>query len=231
MRIRFSHSLLTLLLLAVVARPALAQAITVDIALDPSVGGTVLSAGSAVISGVPATINETAWTDSHSKNAPLFAGDVSFPVAPRVEVLAGAEFGHESADIVTVGTVPGGSLSASFDAYQFWGLEGGVRVGLRRGNGAYGIFTGGFRRVSDINAIFTGPGVAANRPVYDNSMVPAFGFGGGYLFGYGTGFGVGIEVEVKYAGSLKAAAASPELAAVADAGKRWSLPIGLVVRF
>ena len=41
----------------------------------------------------------------------------------------------------------------------------------------------------------------------------------------------GGHLRVKYAGSLTAAAASPELSAVNKAGERWSLPISIVLRF
>ena len=236
MRIATRVCLLGVLVMLVSVHPALAQAdrrasLTVKIALDPSISGTVLSTGAAVIAGNPATITETKWTDSHSKNSPLFVADVGYSVAPAIEVLGGFEFGHAGADLVTVGTVPSGTLSASFDAYQFWGLEGGVRFGLHQGHGAYGVVTGGFRRVSDLSAIFSAPGLTTTRAVYDGSAVGAFGFGGGFIFSSGAGFGVGLEVGVKYAGAPKPAAASPELSAVNNTGSRWSLPIGIVLRF
>lgn len=217
------------------AHPAIAQSdgrasVTFKIALDPSVGGTVVSAGNAVIAGVPATITQTGWSDSHSKNSPLFVADIGITVASRVEAIGGFEYGHASADLVTIGAVPSGPLSASFDAYQFWGLEGGVRFGLHQGHGAYGVVTGGFRHVSDLSAILSATGLTTSRAFYEGSAVPAFGFGGGFLFG-SSGFGVGVEVGVRYAGGLKAAAASPELSAVNTSGERWSLPIGIVVRF
>jgi hypothetical protein len=232
----FSRVCLPVCIVAAIAQPAFAQvdrpaSLTVKIALDPSVGGNVTSAGNAVINGVPAVFTSTAWSDSHSKNSPLFALDLGYRVAPRVEVLGGFEYGRAGADLVTVGTVPSGTLSASFDPYQFWGLEGGIRVGLQQGHGAYGLVTGGFRRVSDMSAIFTATGLTATRAVYDGSAVPSFGFGGGFIFSGGAGFGIGLEVAVKYAGSLTAAASSPELSAVNKAGERWSLPISIVLRF
>jgi hypothetical protein len=180
---------------------------------------------------VPAVFTGTAWSDSHSKNSPLFVVDVGSGVGSRIEVLGGFEYGRAGADLVTVGTVPSGPLSASFDTYQFWGLEGGVRIGLREGHGAYGVVNGGFRRVSDMSATFTATGLTASRAFYDGSAVPTFGFGGGFIFGSSAGFGIGLEVAVKYAGSLTAATASPELSAVNNAGERWSLPISIVLRF
>jgi hypothetical protein len=82
-----------------------------------------------------------------------------------------------------------------------------------------------------MSAIFTATGLTASRAFYDGSAVPTFGFGGGFIFGAGAGFGIGLEVAVKYAGSLTAAAASPELSAVNTGGERWSLPVSIVLRF
>jgi hypothetical protein len=235
MRIAFRRCLLASLAALLWVTPALAQAdrrasLTVKIALDPSIGGTVLSSGNAIVAGNPAAITQTKWTDSHSKNSPLFAADVGYGVSPALEVLGGFEYGRASADLVTIGSVPSGALSASFDAYQFWGIEGGVRLGAPR-HGGYALVTGGFRRISDLNAILTAPGVGTNKAFYDGSAVPSFGFGGGYLFASGAGFGLGLEVDVKYAGSLKPAAASPELASVNNTGSRWSLPVAIVLKF
>jgi hypothetical protein len=235
MRIATRVCLLASLAALVCATPALAQSgsrasLTVKIALDPSIGGTVLSSGNAVVSGFQAAITETKWTDSHSKNSPLFVADVGFNVAPAVEVLGGFEYGHAGGDLVTIGAVSSGPLSASFDSYQFWGLEGGVRFGLHQGHGAYGVVTGGFRRISDLTAIMTASGLISTVSIYDASAVPAFGFGGGFLVG-SAGFSVGVEVGAKYAGGPKPAASSPGLSAVNNVGARWSLPIGIVLRF
>jgi hypothetical protein len=205
--------------------------ITVKLAIDPSIGGSVLSAGAATINGMPATITATRWTDTHSESSPLFVADVGYGVAARADVIGGFEYGRAGANLVTLGSVSGGPLSASLDPYQFWGFEGGARVGLSHGHGVYGAVTGGFRRVDAIGATFTSPGLAQTpRNIYDASTVRTFAVAAGLLFG-NTPVGYGIEVGVKYAGALKAAAASPELAAVNNVGVRWSLPIGFVVRF
>jgi hypothetical protein len=160
----------------------------------------------------------------------LFVVDVGYGVGPRIEVLGGFEYGRAGADLVTVGTVPSGPLSASFDTYQFWGLEGGVRFGLRQGHGAYGVVNGGFRRVSDMSAIFTATGLTASRAFYEGSAVPTFGLAAASSSVAAPGSGLPRGGR-PYAGSLTAAAASPELSAVNKAGERWSLPVSIVLRF
>src|SRR5215510_2020019 len=71
---------------------------TAKIAVDPSIGGSVTSAGAAVVNGVPAAFTETKRTDSHSKSSPLFVFDVGYNVAPLVEVLVGFEYGRAGAN-------------------------------------------------------------------------------------------------------------------------------------
>jgi hypothetical protein len=205
--------------------------ITAKLAIDPSISGSVLSAGAATIDGVPATITATKWTDTHSESSPLFAADVGYAIAARADLIGGFEYGRAGANLVTLGSVPAGALSASLDPYQFWGIEGGARVGLSHGHGLYGAATAGYRHVSSIGATFTTTGLTQTvTNIYDASTVPTFGVAAGVLLG-NTGVGYGFEVGVKHAGPLKAAAGSPELAAVNNVGARWSLPIGFVVRF
>jgi hypothetical protein len=64
---------------------------------------------------------------------------------------------------------------------------------------------------------------------YEASTVPSFAVGGGVLWG-GDDFALGFEVALRYAGSPSV----PEGRAfepASDAGARWSLPVGLVLRF
>lgn len=233
MRLSIRVGVLGVLVLVGGWRPAFAQAdrrasLTVAIAIDPSIGGNVTSASAATINNVPLVINETSWTDSHSESSPLFSIDFGYEVGRRAEALVGFEYGHAGADLVTVGSVGTTAASASFSPYEFWGLEGGVRVGLNKGRGAFGAVTVGFRHVSAIAATFSAQGLlTGGRDFYDGSAVPSFGFGGGFIFG-STNVGIGFEAGVKYAGSLKAA--SPALPA-ASAGERWSVPIGILLRF
>jgi len=236
MRARLHICLLVFMAIVGGWRPAYAQgngtiSVTVKIAVDPSIGGDVTTAGTATINGVPATIAQTGWTASHAKSSPLLVLDAGFEVAPRADVIGGFEYGRAEPNLVAIGSVPTGPLSASFDPYQFWGLEGGLRVGLEHGHGVYGSVTAGFRHVSAIGATVTAPGMTpAVKNAYDASSVPTFGVAAGVLFG-NTSVGYGVEVGVKYAGALKGAASSPELAGVETHSQRWSLPLAFVVRF
>jgi hypothetical protein len=213
-------------------QPAAAQdavSVLLKISIDPSVGGTAIGAASGTIDGVPASIQEASWTDTHSQKSPLFEAGVAFRAGEIAEILAMFNYGRAGADAETIGDVGGTPLSASFDDYQFWGLEGGVRLRPASGIGPYATITGGFRHVNEIRALLrTGSTIRAVTG-YEASTVPSFAFGGGMLWG-SQDFAMGFEVALRYAG---APSAPPDrtLEPASDAGARWSLPVGVVLRF
>ncbi len=224
-------------LLTVVAVPAAAQSdgvsFTVKIAVDPSIGGTMHQAGRGTLGGAEAVISEGKWTDTHSEKAPLFVAGVGVSVAPTAEILANFEYGRVGSATRELGTVGGVPLVGTFDKYQFWGLETGVRFGQLQGTGAFGIATVGFRQVTQINGAFTADGQFAFPSFYASSTVPTFGFGGGMMFG-DYSFAIGVEVMVKYAGGLEPGSldlAGTGLENLNSQGERWSLPVSVVLRF
>lgn len=212
------------------SRAASAQsgpAFTVKFAIDPSLAGHVHGDASGTIDGVPYVINSSAWTDTHSSNAPLFVAGVDFPLSGLVRSLVNVEYGRVGADPLEIGSIGADRLVAEFEPYEFFGLEAGVRVG--KPAGPYAIGTAGFRHVDSINITITTSRVTniGRFDFYDTSNVPSFGFGGGFMFG-----AFGLEVMAKYAGSLTPVqSAAPPAGGLASDGARWSLPISLLVRF
>ena len=226
-----SALLLSIGLLLGFDRPVAAQsgpAISVKFAIDPSIGGTTNAGGTGAVNGVPVNVDSKSWTDTHSSNAPLFVVGADFPLAGIVRSLVNFEYGRVNGNSLQIGTAGTAPLIAEFDKYQFFGFEGGVRVG--QPTGGYGIVTAGFRRVEaiEVSTTVTGSTAFGRSEFYDTSNVPSFGFGGGFMFG-----AFGVEVMAKYAGKLdphsRAASVLPN--GLASEGERWSLPISLLVRF
>jgi hypothetical protein len=199
------------------------------ISIDPSVGGTAIGAASGTIDGVPVSIDEASWTDTHSERSPLFEVGVAVRTGDRAEILGLFNYGRAGADVETIGDVGGAPLAATLDHYQFWGLEGGIRFRPASGVGPYVTVAGGFRRVSKIQARLRVDSAVREVTAYDASIVPSFAVGGGMLWG-GDDFAMGFEVALRYAGS-PAVPAGQALQPASDAGARWSLPVGLVFRF
>ena len=203
--------------------------ILVKISVDPSVGGTAIGAASGTIDGAPASIEEASWTDTHSESAPLFEAGVGLRAGSVTEILGLFSYGRVGANADAVGEVGGVPLRASIDDYEFWGLEGGVRLRPVTGVGPYTTITGGFRRVSEIQARLQTDSTIRAVTGYEASTVPSFAVGGGMLWG-NAGFAMGFELALRYAGA-PTVPAGRALEPDSDAGARWSLPIGLVVRF
>jgi hypothetical protein len=208
------------------------MSVTIKLAVDPSIGGVMHLGASGDVNGDQLTVQEQSWSDTHSQKSPLFVGGVGFGLAETAEIVANFEYGRVGSDTVEIGTLDGQPLYAAFDRYQFWGVEGGFRLG--RDAGAYALLTGGFRRVSAINAILsTGSNQYRSTEFYAASVVPSFGAGGGVLFG-DSSLAVGLEVLFKYAGKPKSVPLGLDdtsLDAINTRGERWSLPISLVFRF
>jgi hypothetical protein len=227
--------LLFMLALLAASSPAAAQvssrpSVIVKISADPSVGGTAIGAATGTINGAPVSINESSWADTHSQQSPLFEGGIGIGTGHSVEILALVNYGHAGAKSgVLVGTVGGTTITANFDDYNFWGAEAGVRVRNRSGLGPYLTFTGGFRHISEIQARLITTTVVRAVTGYDASSVPSLAFGGGFLFG-DRSLALGIEVAVRYAGA-PSAASNNVVTPASGAGARWSLPVGIVLKF
>lgn len=201
----------------------------VKISADPSIGGSAIGGASGAINGVPVSVLDSPWADTHSQAAPLFEAGVGVRAAEWVEVLGLVNYGRAGASADTIGEIGGTPIDASFDDYKFWGLEGGLRVRPPSGVGPYGTFTAGFRHVGDLNVRLVAGSTVRAVSGYEASTVPSFAAGGGMLWG-DAGFAMGIEVAIRYAGA-PAAAGTVNVTPASDAGARWSLPIGIVVRF
>lgn len=199
------------------------------ISIDPSIGGTAIGAASGTIQGVPASIEEASWADTHSRQSPLFEGGIGLRAGDFADILGLFNYGRAGAEANAIGELGGELLQAAFDDYQFWGLEGGVRLRGVSGVGPYGFLTGGFRRVSEIQTRLVAGSTVTAATGYEASTVPSVAVGGGVLWG-NSGFAMGFEVAIRYAGAPKAPA-DRALEPASDAGSRWSLPIGLVFQF
>jgi len=215
-------------------QPAEAQvsdkvSLMLKLSIDPSVGGTAIGAASGAVNGVPVSIQETSWTDTHSKESPLFEAGVGIRAGRLVEVLGLFNYGRAGATGNAIGEIGGVPLQASFDNYQFWGMEGGVRLRGASGVGPYAAFTGGFRHVSDMQVRLVANTSVTQVTAYQASTVPSVSLGGGMLWG-DAGFAMGFEVGLRYAGS-PAGPAGQSVESAPGAGARWSLPVGIVLRF
>ena len=143
------------------------------------------------------------------------------------------------ADSLQVGTVAGLPLFALFDDYKAFGMDFGYRQYV--GQGAVRPFigaSGGFVRLEQIQGEFSVPAVGVVLPnvnMYDSSVVPSFGGGGGVQINVSERFAVQGGVEFRWQGDAKDldGLAGTGLESINDESRRWSMPItgGVTVRF
>ncbi len=226
-----------------VVTPAQAQtgalSVILNVAVEPSIGGTAIGAASGAINGTPFNVDDASWSKTHSQHSPLFVGGVGINAATNVDIVAFVEYGHAGANTSQIGQLGGVPVTVLLDDYKYWGLEGGAHLRREAGIGPYATLTAGFRRISQIQALVTTVTLTQSVPVYDASVVPTFAFGGGWLFG-GKGFAIGAEVAVRYAGApskgtgtmgLPTTSTTGGVAPASGAGARWSLPVGVILKF
>jgi hypothetical protein len=137
-----------------------------------------------------------------------------------------------------VGTVAGLPLFALFDDYKAFGMDFGFRQYL--GSGVVSPYvgaSGGFVRLDGIQSEFSVPAagvVLPNVNIYDTSVVPSIGAGGGVHFNLSDLFAV-QGVEFKWHGDATDldGLAGTGLESINDESRRWSMPItgGITVRF
>lgn len=233
------RTLLAITLLATTAAAASAQpagpgsfSVTLKAAWDPTTGGVMHEGGSGTVLGLPTSVDEKPWSDTHNQGFRLDAG-IGFGVSERAEIVASFNYGTLGSELLQVGTVAGLPLLAKFEDYEYWGLEGGARFFLAQGGVTpYITAVAGFRRVSELPGTFSVPqaGVTlADTPFFESSTVPTFGADFGVLFGP-----IGVEGGFRYAGGLTdddSGFAGTGLENLNDKGERWSFPISVVVRF
>jgi hypothetical protein len=130
-------------------------------------------------------------------------------------------------------------LLALFDDYKAFGME----VGYRQYFGAatvrpYVGAGGGFVRVDEIQSEFSVPAagvVLSNVNMYDTSVVPSVGAGGGVQIDLSDRLAVQGGVEFRWQGDATDldGLAGTGLESINDESRRWSMPItgGITVRF
>ena len=221
--------------------PAQAQArrvsFLINIAAEPSIGGTAIGAATGTANGATISIPETSWSKTHSDRSPLFEGGVAVAAGQTLDIVALVNYGHAGAKGTQVGQLGGLPVTAALDDYTYWGVEGGAHVRRASGLGPYVRITAGFRRVSAIDARLSTTTLTSTAAVYAASNVPTFAFGGGMVWG-DQSFALGFEVAVRYAGAPATVSSlmlptvpGTTLTPASGAGSRWSLPVGVVLRF
>jgi hypothetical protein len=200
-------------------------------------GGTVNSSGTGFVSQRRAEINANSWAERYDA-ALAFRIGAAYNLNETSQLFGALTWDQGEADEALTGLLGGEELLIKLDDYQGWGIDFGYRYFYPTTVAVKPFVSGslGFQRVQEITADLSAPDFRAEDvPFYDDSWVPQWRVGTGFLWDLSTVIGVLVTVDVKYSGLLSDAAGLGTLGfdRVNDTGNRWSLPYmgGVYVKF
>jgi hypothetical protein len=207
---------------------------------DNQFSGKVITEGSGTLQGVPIELDETSYDDIYGRMG-LFKVGVGYRTSPRSEVVVNFAISRSSSEPVTVGAAGAASapVVASFDDYNYWGIEGGQRFYFARVRFTpYLGYIVGINRFDAINADFAAPASGFQAPIvvndgqfFDSAWALSFGPTGGVLIGLGPIEVIG-EIGLRYVGGLSDVdpLAEAGLRDINSESSRWSIPIMIGAR-
>jgi hypothetical protein len=212
--------------------------VSFDLGTQVALNGNVHGGGSGIVLGLPTQVEARSYEDIYG-NGFYWAAGLGYRVGEAGEIRVQGSYTANPADRLQVGTVAGLPLFAVFDDYKAFGMDFGYRqyfgTGMVRPYVGAG---GGFVRVDTIQSEFSVPAagvVLSNVNMYDTSVVPSVGGGGGVQINLSDRFAIQGGVEFKWQGDATDldGLAGTGLESINDESRRWSMPItgGITVRF
>jgi hypothetical protein len=230
------------LLVAFSAEDARAQStawsVSFDLGTQVALSGDVHGGGSGTVLDLPTQVQARSYGDIYG-NGFYWAAGLGYDVGEAGEIRVQGSYTDNPAERLEVGTVAGLPLFALFDDYKAFGMDFGYRqyFGTAMARPYVGA-SAGFVRVEKIQSEFSVPAagvVLPNVDMYDSSVVPSLGFGGGVQVNLSDRFAVQGGVEFKWQGDATDldGLAGTGLESINDESRRWSMPItgGITVRF
>jgi hypothetical protein len=174
------------LMVALSAGDVLAQSnpwsVSFDLSTQVALNGDLHGSGSGTVLSLPTQVQARSYGDIYG-NGFNWAAGLGYRVGQAGEIRVQGSYTDNAADRLQVGTVAGLPLFALFDDYKAFGMDVGYRqyFGTARARPYVGA-SGGFVRVDKIQSEFSVPAagvVLSNVNMYDTSVVPSVGAGGG----------------------------------------------------
>ena len=206
-------------------------------------GHMIKETSGQTVGGVPINLSETTFDEVYGRMG-FFKFAFTYKTSPKVEGVFNFVLSRSSSETVTIGTVSAANVpvSANFDDYNYWGIEGGQRFFFF--NVRFSPYVGylvGINRHDDIRVEFVNvppsllPGYAAqDRKMFEKSWAFSAGPIGGLVVPLGPVEILG-EVGFRFMGGLSDVDWLVEegLKDINDESGRWSVPllIGARVRF
>ena len=212
--------------------------VSFDLGTQIALSGDVHGGGSGTVLNLPTQVQARSYGDIYG-NGFYWAAGLGYRVGEAGEIRVQGSYTSNPADRLQVGTVANLPLFALFEDYKAFGMDFGFRqyFGTATARPYVGA-GGGFVRVAKIQSEFSVPAagvVLSNVNMYDTSVVPSIGAGGGVQINLSDRFAVQGGVEFRWQGDAKDldGLAGTGLESINDESRRWSMPItgGITVRF
>lgn len=212
--------------------------VSFDLGTQVALNGNVHGGGSGTVLRLPTQVEARSYGDIYG-NGFYWAAGLGYRVGEAGEIRVQGSYTANPADRLQVGTVANLPLFALFDDYKAFGMDFGYRqyFGTAMARPYVGA-SGGFVRVDKIQSEFSVPAanvVLSNVNMYDASVVPSVGAGGGVQINLSDRIAVHGGVEFKWQGNATDldGLAGTGLESINDESRRWSMPItgGMTVKF
>ena len=212
--------------------------VSFDLGTQIALSGDVHGGGSGTVLNLPTQVQARSYGDIYG-NGFYWAAGLGYRVGEAGEIRVQGSYNSNPADRLQVGTVANLPLFALFEDYKAFGMDFGFRqyFGTATARPYVGA-GGGFVRVDKIQSEFSVPAagvVLPNVNMYDTSVVPSVGVGGGVQINLSDRFAVQGGLEFRWQGDAKDldGLAGTGLESINDESRRWSMPItgGITVRF
>jgi hypothetical protein len=212
--------------------------VSFDLGTQVALNGDVHGGGSGTVLTLPTQVEARSYGDVYG-NGFYWAAGVGYRVGEAGEIRVQGSYTANPADHLQVGTVAGLPLFALFDNYKAFGMDFGYRQYI--GTASVRPYVGagaGFVRLDTIQSEFSVPAagvVLSNVNMYDTSVMPSVGAGGGVQINLSDRFAVQGGLDLKWQGDATDldGLAGTGLESINDENRRWSMPItgGITVRF
>ena len=204
---------------------------------DVNVSGAFLAAGIGTLDNKAAVINAQSFGDVYGTGV-LWQFSGGYMVDEINEVRAQLSYQRAGSDIVSVVTVNGTELVATFDDYKAWTIEAGARHYFAPRSARlrpYGGATIGVSIISEIDGAFAAPQAGITRlatDFYDGTGAFSFGANGGALYGLNDRYDVFAHIGFRFNGGLSKidSLRGTGLENINDKSSRWTMPITFGVR-
>ena len=209
----------------------------VSVGWDVNVSGAFLAAGIGTLENKATVINSQSFGDVYGTGVQWqFSG--GYMLDEINEVRAQLSYQGGGSDIVSVGTVNGTELVATFDDYKAWTIEAGARHYFAPRNARlrpYGGASIGVAIISEIDGAFAAPQAGITRlatDFYDGTGAFSFGLNGGALYGLNNRYDVFGQIGMRFNSGLSQidSLRGTGLESINDKSSRWTMPITFGIR-